>query len=104
MAKSKDCKAPNKATASQRKIQPYPKTRTELEERFYKMADDSSRHFIAVLADAILAVPNIKAKTREAADKKVNRILNRLYKAFLKAQVDVSMASYVSLFNRLTSK
>ena len=94
----------DKPTASPRKRRPYPKTWTELEERFYEVADASSRHFIAVLADAILTLPNIKAKTQEAADKKGFRVLDRLRKAYVRAQVDACKASNVTLLNIITNK
>ena len=94
----------DKPTDSTRKRRPYPKSWTELEERIYEVADASSRHFIAVLADAILTLPNINAKTQEAADKKGFRVLDRLRKAYVRAQVDACKASYVTLLNIITNK
>lgn len=94
----------DKTTDSTRKRRPYPKSWMELEERIYEVADASSRHFIAVLADAILALPNINAKTQEAANKKGFRVLDRLHKAYVRAQVDACKASNVTLLNLITNK
>lgn len=104
MAKIKDCKAANKATKPTHKRTPRPKTPEELLERLSEMANDSSRHFIALLASAILTLPNIKERSQDAADNKGNRILDNLYAAFVKAQVDACKFSQVSLLNQITSK
>lgn len=94
----------DKPTDSSPKRRPYPKSWMEFEERIYEVADASSRHFIAVLADAILTLPNITAKTQEAADKKCFRVLDRLRKAYVRAQVDACKASNITLLNVITNK
>lgn len=104
MAKSKDCKVPNKDTKPTHKRTPRLKTPEELLERLSEMANDSSRHFISLLASAIITLPNIKERSQEAADKKGNRILDKLYAAFVKAQVDACKFSQVSLLNQITSR
>ena len=51
-------------------------------------AESSARHFVALLADAILKLPSIKEKTQKKADTKAFKMLDSLFEAFVKAQVD----------------
>ena len=77
-----------------------PKTPEELEKYLCDKADKSSRHFIAQLALAILNLPRIKEPTQEAADKKSNRILDNLLKAFTTAQCDAQKAGFTYCMNQ----
>ena len=80
------------------------KSPEEIEKSLCDRADKSSRHFIATLASAILALPLIHEKTQEAADKKCCKVLDRLLKAFVKAQSDAQKAGFVSCMNQFTAK
>lgn len=97
MAKSKDCKAPNKAAKPTHKRTPRPKTPEEQLERLAEMANDSSLRFVTVLTDSLLALPHATKAQRERMEK-------RLYKYFVNAQVDACKFSKVSLLNQITLK
>lgn len=79
-----------------------PRQKPSIEERLCDKANHSSRHFIAELARAILELPKIKEKSQEAADKKSFRILDRLYRAFVRAQCDAYKAGFYSTLSQLS--
>ena len=97
MAKSKDCKAPNKATKPTHKRLPRPKTPEELLERLSERANDSSLRFVTVLTDSLLKLPHATKAQRE-------RMEQRLYKSFVIAQVDACKFSQFAFINQFTSK
>ena len=97
MAKSKGCKAPNKATKPTHKRTPRPKTPEELLERLSERANDSSLRFVTDLMDSLLALPYTTKAQRK-------RMEQRLYKSFVIAQVDACKFSQFALINKLTSK
>lgn len=57
-------------------------------EAYADKADSSARHFVAIMAEAILKLPRIREKTQAAADQKAHEIFDSLYKAFIDAQSD----------------
>lgn len=64
-------------------------------------ADDSARHFVALVAEAILKLPNIREKTQAAADKKAHEIFDSLYKAFVDAQSDAIKFAVADISNAM---
>ncbi len=55
---------------------------------YAKRADLSARHFVSMVAQAILEFPRIKAKRREDVNKRASALLDELYKSFIDAQMD----------------
>jgi hypothetical protein len=70
-------------------------------EAFGEQANNSSRHFIAVLGDAIITLPKIREATQEAADKKAFKILDSLYDAFVTAQTDAIKCAVANICDGL---
>ncbi|MBO6031729.1 MAG: hypothetical protein J6Q22_09670 [Prevotella sp.] len=74
-----------------------------IEDRLCLKADDASRRFIGELGRAIVALPKIKETSRDKAEKKCFRILDNLFKAFVKAQSEVYKAVFYSTLNQLSN-
>ena len=64
-------------------------------------ANQSARHFVALLGEAILELPKIKEKSQEAADKKAYETLDSLFDAFVKAQSDAIKFAVADISNAM---
>lgn len=70
-------------------------------EAYADKANSSARHFVALVAEAILKLPRIRETTQAAADRKAHEIFDSLYKAFIDAQSDAIKFAVADISNAM---